>query len=183
MAMGEERREDAREVVKWYTRARKFPQLIGRTADGATIPGGPYTYTQIVSGVVVLVVGYQSVAVWGRFGLLGNAAVLLGVTLAVVFAVGRLPVGMRNPVSAAAGILRAVSASPVGVLGGRPLSIPRPHVGGARIRVEPTVPGVGEPVSSAPSAVEVPSPVGDHPAALTGVQRLLAAAGATGGGE
>jgi len=34
-------REDHHEVVKWYTRARRFPQLIGKTPDGARLWGGP----------------------------------------------------------------------------------------------------------------------------------------------
>ena len=46
-------------ALKWYTRARKFPQLIGRTPDGTRIPGGPYTYTQVAAGVVTAV--YASV--------------------------------------------------------------------------------------------------------------------------
>ena len=36
----------SREVVKNYTRARKFPQLLGMTPDGKKLPGGPYSYTQ-----------------------------------------------------------------------------------------------------------------------------------------
>ena len=33
--------EKAPDVVRWYTRARKFPQLIGRTPDGAKTVGRP----------------------------------------------------------------------------------------------------------------------------------------------
>jgi len=73
------------ERVKWFTLARKFPQLIGRTPDGARIPGGPYTITQAIGGLVVLVVGYYSMGLWANFGVLGNYVVLLSLTGAVVF--------------------------------------------------------------------------------------------------
>ena len=33
--------EQSLEVVKWYTRARRFPQLIGKTPDGARIGAVP----------------------------------------------------------------------------------------------------------------------------------------------
>ena len=68
-------REDQHEVVKWYTRARRFPQLIGKTPDGARLWGGPYTYTQVIVAAVVIVVGIQTAGLWGQFGLIGNAPV------------------------------------------------------------------------------------------------------------
>ena len=76
------------EVVKWYTRARRFPQLIGRTPDGARIWGGPYTYTQFFGGVAVLVVGAKTVGVWGQFGVIGNALLLLAVAYTVTRGAG-----------------------------------------------------------------------------------------------
>ena len=69
---------DGYEVVKWYTRARRFPQLIGKTPDGATIWGGPYTYTQVIAGVAFIVIGSKTTWLWGHFGLLGNALILVG---------------------------------------------------------------------------------------------------------
>ena len=71
-------RDESPEIVKWYTRARKFPQLIGKTPDGAKLWGGPYTYTQVVGASVVLVVGLKTISLWGSFGLVGNALVVLG---------------------------------------------------------------------------------------------------------
>src|SRR5450759_686655 len=56
----------APEVVKYYTRARKFPQLIGRTPDGAKIWGGPYTFTQAISAGVVLFVGVNTMGLWAH---------------------------------------------------------------------------------------------------------------------
>ncbi len=98
------------EVVKWYTRARRFPQLIGKTPDGATIWGGPYTYTQVIVGVGVIVVGSKTTWLWGHFGLIGNALILLGGAYGLVLLLGRLPLGSRNPLSVSAGAVRAMSA-------------------------------------------------------------------------
>ncbi len=97
------------EVVRWYTRARNFPQLMGKTPSGGTIWGGPYTYTQLGAGALVLVVGLKTTWLWGRFGLIGNAVVVLGVAYGVTLLVGKLPVGMRNPLSMAVGVVRALS--------------------------------------------------------------------------
>lgn len=118
---------DAPEIVKWYTQARRFPQLIGKTPDGATIWGGPYTYTQVIAGVLFIVVGSKTIGLWGHFGLIGNALILLGAGYGLVVLLGRLPIGSRNPLSVANGLVRAVTSPATGHLGGRPLRTRRPH--------------------------------------------------------
>jgi len=115
------------ERVKWFTLARKFPQLIGRTPDGARIPGGPYTITQAVGGLIVLVVGYYSMGLWASFGVLGNYTLLLSLTAAVIFGLGRIPLGARNPAAIGLGAFRAGAAPPRGRLRGRPVRIRRPR--------------------------------------------------------
>jgi len=115
------------ERVKWFTLARKFPQLIGRTPDGARIPGGPYTITQAVGGLIVLVVGYYSMGLWANFGVLGNYTLLLSLTAAVIFGLGRIPLGARNPAAIGLGAFRAVAAPQRGRLRGRPVRIRRPR--------------------------------------------------------
>lgn len=115
------------EVVKWFTRARRFPQLIGRTPDGQRLPGGPYTVTQVVGAGAVLFAGTQTMGLWAHYGLLGNAALLLGVAYALVLVLGRIPVGSRNPLAIASGATRALSASTTGAVGGRPVRLPRPQ--------------------------------------------------------
>ena len=77
-------------ALKWYTRARKFPQLIGRTPDGTRIPGGPYTYTQVAAGVVTAVVLAQTTWLWAHGGLILNATIFIGATVGAVFAAGTL---------------------------------------------------------------------------------------------
>lgn len=162
------------EVVKWFTRARRFPQLIGRTPDGARLWGGPYTVTQVVGAGVALFLGTQTMGLWAHYGLLGNAGLLLGVTYGLVLALGRIPVGSRNPLSVTAGIGRALSASTTGTLAGRPVKLARPYQVRHRIVVlQPPAAAPGPaaaPASAAappvaPAAAAVRKPHGRPPAA------------------
>ena len=125
--------DDGYEVVKWYTRARRFPQLIGKTPDGATIWGGPYTYTQVIAGVAFIVIGSKTTWLWGHFGLIGNALILLGCAYGLVLVLGRLPIGSRNPISVGAGAVRAFSSPAQGHLGGAPVRIRRPRPARSRL--------------------------------------------------
>lgn len=115
------------EVVKWYTRARKFPQLIGRTPDGARLWGGPYTITQAVGGGLLLLAGVNTMGMWARYGLLGNALLLLAVTYTAVLLLGRIPVGSRNPLAVLSGLATALSSPRTGHHAGRPVRVRRPH--------------------------------------------------------
>lgn len=167
---------DGLEVVKWYTRARRFPQLIGKTPDGATIWGGPYTYTQVIAGAVMVVIGSKTMWLWGHFGLVGNAIILLVVTYGIVVLLGRLPIGSRNPISVAAGAIRAVGAPTRGRVQGSPVRFRRPaSTRWARVVIDNAAsPGVAHP--SPPDRAVEPTPnrlVSQQPA-LTAVQRLLA---------
>lgn len=202
------RTDTTTEVVKWYTRARRFPQLIGKTPDGATIWGGPYTYTQVIAGVAVIIVGSKTTWLWGHFGLIGNALILLGVTYGLVLLLGRIPVGSRNPLSVGAGVLRAMTAPALGTRGGSPVRPRRPHRSRTKVVVtldaptladvqlsRSTPPPPPKPSRSRPRprwsrpapsqhparVVASPPPLAlpdRHPPALTGVQRLLASTGA-----
>lgn len=134
------RTDTTTDVVKWYTRARRFPQLIGKTPDGATIWGGPYTYTQVIAGVAVIILGSKTTWLWGHFGLIGNALILLGATYGLVLLLGRIPVGSRNPLSVGAGVLRAITAPALGTRGGSPVRVRRPHRSRTKLVVTPDAP-------------------------------------------
>jgi hypothetical protein len=179
---------DDREVVKWYTRARKFPQLIGRTPDGMKIPGGPYTFTQVIGAGAVLVIGLKTMRWWATHGFLGNAVILIGATYATLLVLGRIPVGARSPLSVCAGALRAVTSPRWGRLGGRPVRLRRPHLVSHRVVVvdhpapvraplPPPIPAAaGMSVRRADRAPTVQAAVASIPPRreLTGVQLLLA---------
>lgn len=193
----EQGQADGTEVVKWYTRARKFPQLIGKTPDGTTIWGGPYTYTQVIVGVGIVAVGSKTTSMWGHFGLIGNILLLLGVAYGTVLVVGRLPIGSRNPLSVGSGALRAWTSPAKGRLGGAPVQMRKPHTARSRLVVAPT-PGTPAadpsptPVESSRSRLRLPrvrwsarSRVDEQELvtaaavspALSGVQKLLASTG------
>lgn len=145
--------EDGTEIVKWYTRARRFPQLIGKTPDGATIWGGPYTYTQVIAGVGVIVIGSKTTWLWGHFGVVANAVILLGIAYGLVLALGRLPIGSRNPLSVSAGVIRAMSAPTHGRLAGAPVRVRRPHQSRTKLVISPTP----HPIPAA-AAAQAPAP-------------------------
>lgn len=115
------------QVVRWYTRARRFPQLIGRTSDGARIWGGPYTVTQVATAGVLLFIALNTTSLWAHYGLIGNGLLLAGVVYGVVFLLGKIPLGSRSPLAIGAGAWRALSAPTTGRLGGRPVRLRRPH--------------------------------------------------------
>lgn len=166
-------------ALKWYTRARKFPQLIGRTPDGARIPGGPYTYTQIAAGAGTAIVLAQTTWLWAHgSSLLVNAAIYIGATLGAVFAAGKLPPGMRNPFVLATGALNLLSAGYR--VDGSAIPTPKPcaSTSAGPVTIFETSPQTQpEPPTGEPSGSEeqdeVEPPPLTSPAALTSVQRIL----------
>lgn len=171
---------DAR-LAKWFTTARRFPQLIGRTPDGTHLPGGPYTITQLVVAVVLVLLLWNTTGIWARFGFGGNLIVGPAILIGGVFAAGKLPFGMRSPAVVAAGWMHATSrtiAPPV------PVRLRPPHraTHGSVLMItndfpsEEMVSTEYEPAETIPTAD--PALMHSEPSAapaLTGVQQLLAA--------
>ena len=144
------------EVVKWYTRARRFPRLVGRTHTGGKIWGGPYTITQVVGAVVVVIAMLNTTSLWARGTVFTNVALLAGITYAVVFALGKMPPDARNPLSVLAGAAGALLTPGQGRQGGRPLRAVRPQRLRARIDVQPAD---QRPCLAAPTARRAAAPV------------------------
>ena len=193
---------DTLEVTKFYTRARKFPQLIGKLQDGRAIWGGPYTISQALAGMGTAGALYFTRGLWAHFGVLMNLGVGLGSSWAVVRFMGKLPPGARNPIGLLWGAYSAITAPATGRLRGRALVSPRansvrhrihiarttlppvpahvgPSVGGHQLGVghQPTRPAPAP--NPAPAAEPAPTravekaPEASRPV-LTGVQALLA---------
>lgn len=162
------------ETVKYYTRARKFPQLLGRMPDGTKIPGGPYTVQQLIAAIVIIVVGGLTIDTWGVFGVFGNVALLFGTAFGAVFLIGRLPMNGRNPLYALLGLYRVVNAPASGKYQGRPVKFRRPR----RIRHRTNVylgplPGT-DPWAGLESGIAVAAGGTELPAGLTdGLRRRL----------
>lgn len=108
-------------VGRSYTRSRRFPRMFGRMPgrDGGYLPGGPYTLTQGVLFLALLLFAWKfPPAEW-----LGPAR--WGVPLAAVF-VRRARIESRTPLGWLIGLATHVFASPTGSMNGRPYRPDRP---------------------------------------------------------
>lgn len=141
--------------LKWYTRARRFPQMIGRTPDGTRIWGGPYTYTQVGVAVAVAALLSRTTWLWARGSLPFNTALFLALCVAAVILTGKLPPGLRNPVVLASGGINLLTTGYQ--VDGRGLRT-------KKIRLGPTSPVV---IYESTSPITVPDPE-PLPAAIEG---------------
>lgn len=168
------------EIVKWYTRARRFPRLVGRTHTGGKIWGGPYTITQVIGAVIIVVTLLNTTALWARGSLFTNVFILIAVSYTAVLALGKIPPDARNPLSVATGALLALSSPRGGRRRGTPLRPARTHRVRARITfdaptaaLETTSAPTQAPRSPAPTSTTAPagartlSPTGERRAATT----------------
>lgn len=158
-------------VMRSYTPALKIPKFIGRLKDGTRLPGGPYTMTQFLVGVAVLVVGYILMPLWaqllptsssGAAGWLIAHVVLVGVAAGSAYVTGYIPAD-ANPVHAAGGLVSGGRPARFGIQAGRavePLAKPRHYQ--ARVLID------GEEVPSAPN--------GPRPSVVNELSRVAAAA-------
>lgn len=125
-------------IGRSYTRSRRFPRMFGRMPgrDGGYLPGGPYTLTQgVVFLVLLLVVWKLPLLDW-----LGPAR--WGVPLFAI-AVRRARIESRTPASWLIGLLSHLLAPSSGMLAGRsyrperPVSCtPRFHLHGVDLAVD-----------------------------------------------
>lgn len=191
------------ETVKWYSHTRRFPIYVSRFPDGTKIPLGPFSLLELVAGVVVLLVGQQTMPLWGaRLGAIYAYTVLICLVVGAVFGIRQIPMGSRNPLLFCWGLARAVTAPRRGRYRGRAVTFKPPHnisgravvawpvyvsprssarqrTSGGRARVgyaDPEHVTTSAPVSAAVAVMSrpVPVPVVLGPG-LTNVQRLLAA--------
>ncbi|MQS02095.1 hypothetical protein FNX44_009460, partial [Streptomyces sp. OF1] len=89
--------ENAELVGTCYTRARLWPKVVGKLPGGGRMWGGPYTVPQLAVLVGVFVVMLYSQAVWARFGLLVNLALIVAVPYGLALVVRRLEAAGRAP--------------------------------------------------------------------------------------
>lgn len=175
--MSEQQPEDAAEVSRWYTHTRKFPQFIGKTHSGSSVWGGPYTFMQLGVFAGVVWAGTKTYWLWGRSDIITNALTLVAVAYGLALLAGKLPIGLRSPLSVLMGIWKAYATPGTGRYAGARVRFAKPHrVGGRTQLVQPPalVPTVAA-ESVAEQAVPEPT-AGVRPPALTGVQLLLASA-------
>lgn len=177
------------EVLRWYTRALKIPQLIGKLPSGERIKGGPYRPVQLISGLVVLVIGVWTMSWWGSFtgtGILGTGLrILIVVALAVITALlaKNVPLGMISPTVYLGGVGRQLGRSSGYRLNGTRYRPKRPTrhtlradvgrravVPAATAQEQPAVRDTPAPPATDPPATEAPAatsrPAGRTPEAL-----------------
>ena len=173
------------EVVRYYTRARKFPHLVGRLPDGTRLPGGPYTLTQIIGAALVLTIGVKTMSIWGVFGGLVDVGLLLVGSIGALIGLERIRTGARSPVGALLGAYTAAAAPRFGRLNGRTLTRPRVR----RLEHRVVFRTMGLPQARTAHEVEVAQPepatyARARPATgLTGMQEALARASQSRGVE
>ena len=155
------------EVIKNFTRGRKFPQLIGRTPDGKKILGGPYTLPQVAGGGVAALILWVTRGLW-LGGLVWNVGFFLAVVLGTVFAMGKLRLGGRSPASVLQGVARAVVVPRTAKIDGHPVRPRRAHLVRAGGRMHPVPSGVAcrDSLVEKPPPRSVPVPDGPELAAV-----------------
>lgn len=131
-------------VMRSYTRGLRIPILIGRFSDGVSVPGGPYTITQVLLGGSSIVLGYLTLGLWA--GLLPTLAVLSPSILAhlmllplgwgVAYLAGMLP-SETNPVRGARDVLSGGAPARYGLRAGRRVDgLPKPVTVRSRVLIQ-----------------------------------------------
>lgn len=111
-------------VGKFYTAARKFKQLIGQLPDGTTIPGGPYTLTQFVPGLIIVVLFGLKAWIFGFGSMLAfllQAGIIALIVVSSVFMLGKLPPTRRSIFHLISTYPALVTSSRYGYWAGKPL--------------------------------------------------------------
>ncbi|WP_067889133.1 hypothetical protein [Actinomadura chibensis] len=119
-------------VGRSYTRARRFPWVIGKI-QGWTIPLGPYTATQLgvlIGGLYLLIKTFD---LWRRLGVL--AVVVIALPFAATWAVRHAHIDGRTPLRALGGMAALLTEPRCGRIGGRPARDPRPATLGGGVRL------------------------------------------------
>lgn len=171
------------EVLRWYTRARRIPRLIGKAPGGGHYPGGPYTLAQAGGAAIVLLGGQATMSLWGRFGFWGNNIGLAVATILTLVALRFVKPGGRDPVTAAIAVLRLARGPSWGRYRGKPVrsGAKRPVVVHHRIHARvPSRSGLSTAAAApGPGHTDPPTPgpaAGGNaarPPAATVVQQLL----------
>jgi len=115
------------QIGRSYTRARRFPLVIGKLPGGGRILGGPYTMTQVGVMVAAIVVLRVTAPIWAHLSY-GDALVYIAVPYGLGYLVRRARFEGREPLRAGAGALTAFGSPPGGRLRGRAWREPAPDL-------------------------------------------------------
>ncbi|MFT4284344.1 MAG: hypothetical protein QM598_05860 [Protaetiibacter sp.] len=169
-------------AARFFTRARRIPIYVGKLPGNKRIPFGPYRISQMVLGIVVLLVGWNTRGLWGAAvgGGLVQLIALAIVTVGVVVLAGQLPSTRRSLPGLVLGTATAFASASSGSYRGRPVKLAPPHRVVSRLVVSFDTPDA---TRTAPALQLQPAPisqpVAQPPAApptrrfATGLDRLL----------
>lgn len=113
-------------VMRSYTRALRIGVLIGQLRDGTRIPGGPYTVTQAVTGMVIIGVSYVTRGLWADL-LPGTGTIssdllsypaILAFGVAGAWVAGKIPQEV-NPATAVGGVVSGARPARYGTRSGK----------------------------------------------------------------
>lgn len=170
--------ERAPEVGRFYTQIRRFKKMLGRFHDGTPIPGGPYTLTQGIFGVVAMFVLMWTNPFWSTGFELLDLVVGLLIIWGIAWISGKLPSTKRNMLIVALDAGSAAFAPLTGKYKGQSIKINPPHRAFVRGQTTFSAPRFDPaPVEAAIIVAEVETPNIPGRLELTtgsAVQRLLA---------
>lgn len=112
-----------------YTRARRFPLVIGKLPQGGRIIGGPYTLAQVAVMVATVIGLLITAPIWAHLGY-ADVAVYAALPYGAGFAVRKARIEGRDPLRAGLGALTALGTPTGGRMRGRPYRTPAPRLGG-----------------------------------------------------
>jgi hypothetical protein len=160
---------ESHEIIRDFTKARKFPNLIGRTPDGKRLIGGPYTITQFVGGGGVAAVLYVFRGLWMHFDTITNTVLFIVPVIGTVFILGKLRLAGRSPVSMLSGVLTAVTAPKHAPINGYPVKTRMPVLvlAGGHIQPYRLAEDTPAPTAKAPVRTANPAALPARYAALT----------------
>ena len=169
-------------VARFFTPVRRIPLLIGKIGH-QKLPFGPYTFMQIAIGVATLVVGMNTMTLWGP--VVGSSPIarlvaLIIVSIGAVVLAASVPATKRKPHYLVSDAVGALTGSGSGTYNGAAIRIAKPHrVGGVVLLTDDHSPG---PRTKAPTTAKrrpiTPPPQRERPPAQaatfqTGLDRLL----------
>lgn len=181
---------DAPMVMKWFTRVRRIPTLIGKMPSGERIKGGPYKAAQLVAFGGVLGLSLWSMKWWAKLPIYATGfdgqiyayATALGLAVAAGLVAKRMPGEGQSVLVVGSGSTRLLTSSSAPRFAGRS-AVARPPARPRRQRrititeldATPQAPAVVE--EPAPSLEQQPTPQQTPPApsqAPTTAQQKLA---------
>lgn len=116
--------QDQRLTGRFYTRARRFKQVLGSLPDGTRIIGGPYSYTQIVVFLGAVILGWATRGLWGTESTIRDLIVLIAVSVGLMVVIGKLPSSRRSLLKLLGGAMNLLShPGPGGKYQGRPVKL------------------------------------------------------------